>query len=80
MVEQLTGHSMFSDENALDRIKMCPDCRVVDIFDEPNTPLAAAPRPKTRTTEDYLKERDELREEAGDFIKEQGLDSSEDEV
>ena len=80
MVEQLTGHSMFSDDNALDRIKMCPDCRVVDIFDEPNTPLAAAPRPKTRTTADYLKERDELREEAGDFIKEQGLDRSEDEV
>ncbi len=80
MVEQLTGHSMFSDENALDRIKMCPDCRVVDIFDEPDTPLAGAPRPKTRTAEDYLKERDELREEAGDFIKEQGLDRSEDEV
>ncbi len=80
MVEQLTGHSMFSDDNALDRIKMCPDCRVVDIFDAPNTPLTAAPRPKTRTTEDYLKERDELREEAGDFIKEQGLDRSEDEV
>jgi len=80
MVEQLTGHSMFSDEDALDRIKMCPDCRVVDIFDEPNTPLAGTPRPKTRTTEDYLKEREELREEAGDFIKEQGLDRSEDEA
>jgi ferredoxin len=80
MVEQLTGHSMFSDDNALDRIKMCPDCRVVDIFDEPNTPLAGTPRPKTRTTEDYLKEREELREEAGDFIKEQGLDRSEDEA
>ena len=38
------------------------------------------PKPKTRTAEDYLKERDELREEAGDFIKEQGLDRSEDEV
>ena len=80
MVEQLTGHSMFSDDNALDRIKMCPDCRVVDIFDEPDTPLAGAPKPKTRPAEDYLKERDELREEAGDFIKEQGLDRSEDEV
>ena len=80
MVEQLTGHSMFSDDNALDRIKMCPDCRVVDIFDEPHTPLAGAPKPKTRTAEDYLKERDELLEEAGDFIKEQGLDRSEDEV
>ena len=80
MVEQLTGHSMFSDENALDRIKMCPDCRVVDIFDEPDTPLAGAPKPKTRTADDYLKERDELREEADDFIKEQGLNRSEDEV
>ena len=80
MVEQLTGHSMFSDDNALDRIKMCPDCRVVDIFDEPDTPLAGAPKPKTRTAEDYLKDRDELREEADDFIKEQGLDRSEDEV
>jgi ferredoxin len=80
MVEQLTGHSMFSDENALDRIKMCPDCRVVDIFDEPDTPLAGAPKPKTRTADNYLKERDELREEASDFIKEQGLDRSEDEV
>ena len=80
MVEQLSGHSMFSDDNALDRIKMCPDCRVVDIFDEPDTPLAGGPKPKTRTADDYLKERDELREEAGDFIKEQGLDRSEDEI
>ena len=75
MVEQLSGHSMFADESALNRIKMCPDCRVVDVFDEPNTPLAAAPRPKTRTTEDYLKERDDLREEADEFIKDKGLDS-----
>ena len=80
MVEQLAGHSMFSDENALDRVKMCPDCRVVDVFDEPDTPMAAAPRPRTRTTEDYLKERDELREEASEFIREQGLDQSEEDA
>ena len=80
MVEQLAGHSMFSDENALDRVKMCPDCRVVDVFDEPDTPMAAAPRPRTRTTEDYLKERDELREEASKFIREQGLDQSEEDA
>ena len=67
---------MFEDENALNRIKMCPNCRVVDVFDEPNTPMAAAPRPKTRTTEDYLKEREDLREEAGEFIKEKGLDNT----
>ena len=71
---------MFSDGNAIDRIKMCPDCRVVDVFDEPDTPMAGGPRPQIRTTDGYLKERDELREEAGEFIKEQGLDQSEDEA
>ena len=80
MVAQLSGHSMFSDEKAMDRIKMCPDCRVIDVFDEPDTPMAGGPRPQIRTTDGYLKERDELREEAGEFIKEQGLDQSEDEA
>ena len=80
MVVQLSGHSMFSDEKAMGRIKMCPDCRVVDVFDEPDTPMAAGPRPQIRTTDKYLKERDELREEASEFIKEQGLDQSDDEA
>jgi ferredoxin len=31
MVERLKTHSMFADAGALDRIRMCGDCRVVDM-------------------------------------------------
>jgi ferredoxin len=30
MVERLAGHSMFAAPGALDRLKMCADCRVID--------------------------------------------------
>ena len=79
MVEKLADHSMFAEGDAIERIKMCPDCRVVDIFDEPDTPLAGKPRPAMRTTDDYLKEREDLREQADEFKKEHGLDDPEDE-
>ncbi|MEE2745586.1 MAG: 4Fe-4S binding protein, partial [Pseudomonadota bacterium] len=78
MVEQLSGHSMFSEGQAIERIKMCPDCRVIDMFDEPNTPMAGAPRPKIRTTDDYLIEREQLRQDADEFIKEKGLNKTDD--
>jgi ferredoxin len=78
MVEKLSGHSMFPDEKALDRIKMCPDCRVFDVFDEADTPMVGGTRPKIVTTEDYLKERENLREEARDFMEEHGLDDTDD--
>lgn len=32
MVEKLQGHHMFQSEEALRRLKMCGDCRVVDLF------------------------------------------------
>ncbi|MFN3984609.1 MAG: 4Fe-4S dicluster domain-containing protein [Rhodocyclaceae bacterium] len=32
MVEKLSGHHMFQSEEALRRLKMCGDCRVVDMF------------------------------------------------
>src|SRR5690606_22497051 len=32
MVEKLSGHHMFQSEDALRRLKMCGDCRVVDMF------------------------------------------------
>lgn len=32
MVEKLSGHHMFQSEDALSRLKMCGDCRVVDMF------------------------------------------------
>ena len=58
-IERLAGHSMFAgNENALNRLRMCPDCRVIDQFNEAH-PMASKPRPLPRTTEDYLAERDE---------------------
>jgi ferredoxin len=32
MIARLGGHSMFAEPGALDRIKMCADCRVVDLM------------------------------------------------
>jgi hypothetical protein len=51
---------MYTDSAALDRIRMCNDCRVVVQFEVTDNPLAAGPRPKVRTTEDYLREREEI--------------------
>jgi ferredoxin len=78
MVEKLRGHSMFSDDNALERIKMCPDCRVTDQFDDPDTPMAVGDRPEIRTTEDYMKDREDLRSNAEEHKKAHGLDDRED--
>ncbi|EBA15723.1 iron-sulfur cluster-binding protein [Roseobacter sp. SK209-2-6] len=54
--EKLAGkHAMFADGPAARMIKMCDDCRVQAQFHQENSPLAGAPRPAVRTTEDYLK-------------------------
>ena len=42
----------------LELIKMCEDCRVTVVTEEGFDPYAAAPRPKLRTTDDYLRERE----------------------
>jgi hypothetical protein len=59
IVAKLRDHPMFSDPGALDRIRMCEDCRVIVQFENGRNPLAGKPRPLTRTTEDYLREREE---------------------
>jgi ferredoxin len=41
----------------LDLIKMCEDCRVIVVAQESFDPHDAPPRPKLRTTDDYLRER-----------------------
>lgn len=46
----------------LDLIKMCDDCRVAAVTSEDFDPYAA-PRPNARTTEDYLREREELKQQ-----------------
>ena len=35
MQEKLKDHHMFGSERALDRLKMCDNCRVVDIVQDP---------------------------------------------
>ena len=53
-------HWMFQNSaQRLDVIKMCEDCRVVAITEQQFDPYGAPPRPKMRTTEDYLREREE---------------------
>ncbi len=32
MLSRLAGHSMFAAPGALERLKMCADCRVVDLI------------------------------------------------
>jgi hypothetical protein len=50
---------MFKDPKRLEAIKMCDDCRVAVISVEDFDPYGAPPRPPVRTTEDYLREREE---------------------
>jgi ferredoxin len=53
-------HWMFQNSaQRLDIIKMCEDCRVGAITEDGLDPHGAPPRPKARTTEDYLREREE---------------------
>jgi hypothetical protein len=37
MVERLRGHSMFASEDSLARLRMCADCRVVDLMTNEKT-------------------------------------------
>ncbi|HEX6141506.1 MAG TPA: 4Fe-4S binding protein [Geminicoccaceae bacterium] len=53
-------HWMFQDTAAVDRIRMCEDCRVIVQFETRDNPLAAGERPRPRTTDDYLREREEI--------------------
>lgn len=61
VVAKLEGkHWMYKDsKKRLDVIRMCEDCRVVVMAEEQFDPFGAPTRPKPRTTEDYLREREE---------------------
>lgn len=65
-IVKLTGHSMFAAEGRLDLIKMCEDCRVIAQTEDEEHPFASEPRALPRTTEDYMREREELRKIAAD--------------
>jgi ferredoxin len=72
IVEKLGAkHWMYQDSGAIDRIRMCDDCRVIVQFEATDNPLAAGPRPKTRTTDDYLRERAEIEAARQQFKEEE---------
>ena len=61
VVAALEGkHWMFKDsKKRLDVIRMCADCRVGAMLEDEFDPFGAPPRPTVRTTDDYLREREE---------------------
>jgi ferredoxin len=61
VIAKLEGkHWMFQNSaKRLDVIKMCADCRVTVMTEENFDPFGAPARPKPRTTEDYLREREQ---------------------
>ena len=52
VVAKMTGHSMFADDEALNRLRMCADCRVVSLAESADDPFAGAPRPLPKTADD----------------------------
>ncbi len=55
---QLEGkHSMFSASDSGRLIKMCDTCRIKAQYKSTDNPFQLGERPKTRTTDDYLKPR-----------------------
>lgn len=58
--QKLSGKNpMFADGPMAERIKMCDDCRVIDQFEAKDDPFKGPDRPKPRTTDDDLREREE---------------------
>ena len=60
VVAKLEGqHWMYKDsKRRLDLIKMCADCRVQVTAEENFDPFGATPRPRLRTSDDYLRARE----------------------
>ena len=58
--EQLAGkHWMYAGDGEANVIEMCDECRVLTMSERADNPFAAGSRPRTITTEDYLKAREE---------------------
>jgi hypothetical protein len=67
ITQKLAGTHWMFEGNAkrLDVLRMCEDCRVIAITEEQFDPHAP-PRPRPRTTEDYLREREALEKKTKD--------------
>jgi ferredoxin len=58
------GHWIYKDsKKRLDVIKMCADCRVNAMTEDNFDPFAGPKRANVRTTDDYLREREQLKRE-----------------
>jgi ferredoxin len=78
IADQLAGkHWMFDSGDQAERIKMCDDCRVVVHFERTDNPMAGAPRPAMRTTDDDLRER-EIEEARAKLLAERAREGGED--
>ena len=60
---------MFADDKALDRLKMCEDCRIIAMKEDDSQPFQHGAVPVPRTTDFYLQEREELRTQAATDMK-----------
>lgn len=60
-----SAHWMFAEESRLGVLDLCEDCRVFAATEGGIDPYAGAPRPVTRTTEDYLREQERARRARG---------------
>jgi ferredoxin len=70
-------HGLFAQAAQQERLFMCDDCRVVVQFERPDDPFAGPARPRPRTTDDDLRER-EIQETRArlkrDYAEEHGKD------
>jgi ferredoxin len=70
ITKQLAGkHSMYADGARSRLIEMCENCRVEEMANSGEDPFALRPRPRVRTTEDYLAAR-KAGLTADDFLRE----------
>ncbi len=59
IIEKLAGkHPMYADSESGQLIQMCDNCRINALYHSQNSPFQSGTRPVTRTTDDYLKRRD----------------------
>jgi ferredoxin len=61
IISRLAGvHWMFQSEGQIRLLQMCEDCRVIAQFEIEERPFVLGTPRKPRTTEDYLREREEI--------------------
>ena len=73
MTNSLKNHAMFSEPGAIERLSMCDDCRIIDMATNDTNPLASGAVPIPKTTDDYLREREELKRRAEEDMKKKNI-------